>query len=953
MERHGSGRARSAWTGALMGIGLGLSVITGVAGLPAPASAAMLEDGNGGASAFESATSGFAVINNNQDRNEPTLFKVYHKDHRVLASIPGGMLDRLWLLGASVASGPFGTGEQLGQAGLEWRRRGDVLDLFEPELRYSSDSKPTLSEGVRRVFTDRHIASVPILADSPDGGVLVDLTGFLSESMPDLVGSFFGSVNASVLRVERVKAFAQNVELAVSVPIRLPFRAWWMPVQDGQMQTLHFSFSALADSPSFEQRAADPRVGYWVHARRDMGRREPLGTDFVRTIERWNLRKADPDAPLSPPAEPIVFYIEKTVPHAYRVHVRRGVEAWNEAFRAIGIENAIEVRQQTETQYANIDPEDVRYNFIRWVPTGFGYAIALHRTDPRTGEILDADVVIDDAWINAWANELPLLTQTSARARLEAMGRHHPELEGVVHQLTKRAGARGLIAPELDVASLREQPERAASLSPRQRGDLLRRMLQEAEPGVLSPRQNTLCRCAFTERLGHSVAMARLCYMIDPALHKGADGEKGFLIDGVPEDLIAHNLVALVAHEVGHVLGLRHNFAGSTWKPASAIDQYTDPAQEPPATSVMDYIGTFIAEPGQQQGMYNMVRVGKYDRWAIAYGYMEGDEEALKAHLAKSVLPEHRYMTDEDVYSVDPTAMRYDFGSDPVEGRKRELRRIDYLRGRLVDRLEQEGENWTKLNAAFNTLWVQELFALWDTTGWVGGTYLSRDFNTPNARLPRQNVEASRQRGVLDLLIDRLFSEHSLPLDRDLVNRLQTVTWYDSNFNTFIWGGSGDVDLLGRMSRMQYAVLTDLLFWCTPRLANQELRTDPSEDALTVPELHKRLTDAIWSEFGAAPPRQARHTNLSPKVSAMRRGVQREHVEQLVDLAYRFRSMPPTLQSAQLVAIDQLREIRERLARWAPNGRAVAGLDDYTRVHITELLRLIDATLAAQVTREP
>ncbi|NJL95550.1 MAG: hypothetical protein HC915_18395, partial [Anaerolineae bacterium] len=116
----------------------------------------------------------------------------------------------------------------------------------------------------------------------------------------------------------------------------------------------------------------------------------PLESDFDRAIERWRLTKAYPGAALSPPEKPIVFYVEKTVPEKYRLYVRRGVEAWNEAFRAVGIENAIEVRQQTDTQHAEIDPEDVRYNFIRWVPTGAGYAIALHRTDPRTGEILDA-----------------------------------------------------------------------------------------------------------------------------------------------------------------------------------------------------------------------------------------------------------------------------------------------------------------------------------------------------------------------------------------------------------------------------------------------------------------------------------------------------------------------------------------------------------------------------------
>ncbi|MGP1346968.1 MAG: zinc-dependent metalloprotease, partial [Phycisphaerales bacterium] len=530
----------------------------------------------------------------------------------------------------------------------------------------------------------------------------------------------------------------------------------------------------------------------------------------------------------------------------------------------------------------------------------------------------------------------------------------------VAEHLTDRARRRGLITPEPDPEALARDPEAARGLSDRQRGDLLRRLIDRAEPGVLSHRHHAMCRCNFTERLGHSLAVAHLSAMVDRSML--AEEEAGeseaptaFEIDGVPADLVADNIIALVAHEVGHVLGLRHNFAGSAWMSASAIDEYTDRAQEPPATSVMDYIGTFIAEPGKPQGVYNTVRVGAYDRWAIAYGYMHADEDELAEHLAMSVMPEHRYMTDEDVYSPDPTAMRYDFGSDPVEGRQRQFRRIDFLRQQLLDRLATENENWTKVTAAFNTLRFEEMMALWDTTGWIGGTYLSRDFNTPGAARPRRNVEPEIQRGVLDMIVQRLFSEDSLPIDRDLANSLQTVTWYDSTFPSF-GGGPTDVDLLGNANMTQYFVLSDLMHLCTPRLANQELRTEPGANALTVPELHRTLTDSIWSEFTREPTQGSAYTNLNPKVSALRRGLQREHANQLIDLAYRMEFMPATMLSAQLVAIDQLRTIRDRLAAWTNDGelaRSAGPLDDYTRIHITELLRMIDATLEAQVSRSP
>lgn len=928
------------------------------AATPAPASAASTEakpkEDKDKLPSLEEATKGFELINNNADHNEPTFFGVYRKDEQVLALIPKQLLNKPWLLGTSIAAGPVAVGEQLGSAALEWRRRDKFLDLYEPELRYTSTTKPTLSEGVKRAFTDRYVGSAKVMSETHEA-LLIDLTGFLTGSMKTLVGSFFGGMDTSAMSLDEVKAFNQNVELALTAPLRMPQYFYWMQMQDGQLQTLHFSFSALHDNPDFVQRPADPRVGYWIHATRDLGRHTPLETDYVRTIEHWDLRKSDPKASISPPVKPIVFYIEKTVPQAYRVYVRRGIEAWNEAFRAIGIENAIEVRQQTDSQYANLDPEDVRYNFVRWVPTGYGYAIGLHRTDPRTGEILNADVVIDDGWLSAWTDEYPLLTQEAASERLDAM-RRNPEFAPVARQLEARDRERGVLPAKVDLEALRKDPTLGARLSERQRAELVRTVAFDSAPGVLTEQDpSQTCRCEYTKRLGEEMAVARLATLFDRADDDDAPTEP--LIDGVPENLVAQSLVELTAHEVGHVLGLRHNFAASGWKPASAIDSYTDPSQEPPAASVMDYLGTFISDVGKPQGVYNMTRIGPYDRWAIAYGYEDADADALKALLAKSVEPQNHYMTDEDVFSVDPTAMPYDFGSDPVEGRTRELRRIDYLRGRLLDRLAKSGENWSKVKRAFDTLRFKELIDLWDSTGWIGGTYLSRDFNVDGAHRPLVNVEPERQRGMLHLLIDRLFRESSMPIDRELLNRLQAVQWMDSDFG-FQWSGSGAPDVLGNANLAQYLVLNDLLFWCTPRLANQELRTDPSVDALTVPELHKELTNAIWSEFASPPGKDGteRYTNLKPKVSALRRSLQHEHVEQLVDLAYRFRFMPASYQSARLVAIDQLREIARRLKAWSDDVGAAPGglgLDDYTRIHVRENLALIDATLEAQVTRAP
>ncbi len=120
----------------------------------------------------------------------------------------------------------------------------------------------------------------------------------------------------------------------------------------------------------------------------------------MRYINRWDLRKADPSAELSPPVKPIIFWLEKTIPFVYRKPIRDGILEWNKAFEKAGFANAIEVRQQPDN--ADWDPEDINYNTFRWITASAGFAMGPSRVNQNTGQILDADIIFD-------ADFLPLL----------------------------------------------------------------------------------------------------------------------------------------------------------------------------------------------------------------------------------------------------------------------------------------------------------------------------------------------------------------------------------------------------------------------------------------------------------------------------------------------------------------------------------------------------------------
>ena len=126
-------------------------------------------------------------------------------------------------------------------------------------------------------------------------------------------------------------------------------------------------------------------------------------TPKVRYVTRWNLEKTNPEAEKSPPKQPIIFWIERTVPREYRKYVREGILEWNKAFEKIGFIDAIEVRdQQSDDEF---DPEDIRYNTFRWISTSYGFAIGPSRTNPKTGEILDAAIVFDEGMLRYFREE--------------------------------------------------------------------------------------------------------------------------------------------------------------------------------------------------------------------------------------------------------------------------------------------------------------------------------------------------------------------------------------------------------------------------------------------------------------------------------------------------------------------------------------------------------------------
>ena len=188
-----------------------------------------------------------------------------------------------------------------------------------------------------------------------------------------------------------VKSFPNNSEIDVSIHYKSISPKYKFTLADSRsmIHKYHISISLLPAS-SYVPRVADDRVGHFMTMYQDYSdtyKESP----YVRFINRWNLQKLNPSLNISEPIEPIVFWIENTVPHEFRDAVREGIEKWNLAFEKIGFKNAIVAKQMPDD--ATWDPADTRYNTIRWmVQPGSAYAVGPSRANPFTGELYDADI---------------------------------------------------------------------------------------------------------------------------------------------------------------------------------------------------------------------------------------------------------------------------------------------------------------------------------------------------------------------------------------------------------------------------------------------------------------------------------------------------------------------------------------------------------------------------------
>jgi len=530
------------------------------------------------------------------------------KTGQILAKLPKTFATDRHYVAPTVSGGEIFAGLQSRERYVYWRKFGKRLAMMEENLNIKgSDAESTSS--VKRLFTDRVLLDVPILA-MDSGGPVINLNQALLSNASDFFDSYV-SPRTSLVSIKKAKAFPKNIEIAYEVPM-----------YDGTLKSLHFSVSKVEGSKGFKPRKADERIGYFLTQYSDYGKYKDDETT-IRYINRWHLQKREPKLRLSPPKQPIVYYIEHTTPVRYRRFVRQGILYWNKAFEKIGIVDAIEVRQQDRESGAHMekDPEDVRYNFVRWLNNNVSTAIGPSRVNPKTGEILDADIVLTDGWIRTFeyqfSNIMPKLAMQGTSDETLAWYATHPNWDPRIR-----------LAPPQDREFIRQQimHENAMEMKAKAKASYHAKMLGESLQDKNKDSQVSINNsgCFAADGRSMDVAFMRMAITMkmmqekedqekkkkkkdkqdsddesdddvkdeddqdDEDEDEDADKDKDEddededdeddedededdedllaeqILDGMPESFIGSLLADLVSHEVGHTLGLRHNFKASS-----------------------------------------------------------------------------------------------------------------------------------------------------------------------------------------------------------------------------------------------------------------------------------------------------------------------------------------------------------------------------------------------------
>ena len=807
----------------------------------------------------------------------PGFFTLHQKDEKVWLEILPSQLGKPFFFSYNVprSIGERGLyGSQMGGSKLvEFQKIGNQVQLIAKNTQFFAKEGTPQAQFVAESFSDSLMGSVALVsAPHPETkSILIEANTLLFSDIPgyqtrleasfrmpfalDTRNTSFATVKSSeTLTGLEVKAHFAVSKLSAPpmVPSQVPTTPPPSTTPDPRSLFVSFYYSFMPLPMPMAIRMADERVGFFTVARTD------YTTDLnvkpkTHLLKRWRLEKKDSGAAVSEPKEPVVYWLDKNIPEKYRASVMQGVLEWNKAFEKAGFKNALVVKQQQATD--DFNNMDARHTSIRWF-TGadVGFAIGPSQADPRTGEILDADIGMSDVFAR---------------------------------------GARRTVIE-----------------------DMLRVRSNDGE----------ICEHA-------QEAAEELNYALDLLEARGLE------LDSPKADALAQAYVKdIIMHEVGHTLGLRHNFRAST---VYDLKQLQDPSftkLNGIASSVMDYNPFNISPKGEIQGEYVMSTLGAYDYWAIEYGYkqFEAGHEAqgLAQILSKANQRELQFDTDEDagfgaMGGIDPMVNRFDLGSDPLAYYKRRMQLSRELWERLQNLNLATGESYERLTRSFRSGFSQLARVAPLAAKYIGGVHTRRERAGSN-RLLFEPVSAGLQREALQLMTKDFLGTDSFKFKPEFIARLAV----DRLESSSVQGGL-QTSVASLVAGVQKGILDQIYSPAVAtRLAEVGMKVNDPRETLGLSDVYDALQEAIWSE-----------AKTGQETSLIRRNLQREQLRRMTDVLVK--PAGPWPADARSILRDNARQLSVLLNKTL----AKPGLSKTTRAHYADSLDTLNASLKASMQR--
>ena len=338
-------------------------------------------------------------------KSDNGLFFVHKSDDRILYEIPTDALgkDMVWVRHIEKSATGVNNGLPIPERVVRWEQRGDDILLRDVKYDIRADTKDPIKNAVEAHSLEPIIAVLPVKAYGKDKAPVIDVTELFTSDMPEFsVAQNIGAAGADSRKtfIESVKCFPENIETKVLLTYRRMGGGGRAGIPGGGggggaiTILLHHSMVKLPEDP-MRPRKYDERVGFFTEDFEDYGDIKNHQVENVKYITRWRLEKKDPSAEVSEPKKPIVFYIGREVPEKFRPAIKKGVEAWQPVFEKAGFKKAILCKDAPSLrENANWDAEDARYSTLRWLPSTTENAMGPHIHDPRTGEILESDIIL-------------------------------------------------------------------------------------------------------------------------------------------------------------------------------------------------------------------------------------------------------------------------------------------------------------------------------------------------------------------------------------------------------------------------------------------------------------------------------------------------------------------------------------------------------------------------------